>query len=90
MEALTGKKSRKRKNSSSDASQVGRKFKANTSSLYKEIIPHVFKDTLSSVKRKVHTEHLLNPDEVEAFKSIPCDTEAALLNLRASFPIEIF
>ncbi|ODM96998.1 Serine/threonine-protein kinase 19 [Orchesella cincta] len=85
MESLTGKKTRKRRASAGE--KVDKKPKPFVAADSKEIIPSIFK---KSIRRKVSTVHILKPEELETLKNIPCDTEAALLNLRASFPVGIF
>lgn len=89
MESLTGKATKKRQSSESNegASSKISKLSAQT---VKEIIPSIFRNSATITKKKISSEHLLKPEELEAFKNLPSDTEAALLNLRSSFPVGIF
>lgn len=105
MESLTGKKkSRKRKSSEGDNegedgsgkfkwSKLGSNLNSGVAgpSSQKEFIPAIFKASVPAQKlKKVSSEHILKPEELQEFKNLPGDTEAALLNLREAFPVEIF
>lgn len=88
MDSLT---SRRRRDSNDEAghctSTPSSSLSSSSLSQGREIVPELYK---SAGRKRFRAEQPANDEEREMMRSLPCDTESALLLLRAQFPSQVF